>query len=172
LRLKVSLEETLKKTVAIIAGLSVIACSAAWASTASQREYERGFADCSAGKYDEYQHGLSYKAGCDAASAQRDSTGAAPAAGAAAPVSGASPVTQQQVTAYIDASVPGKDKQACIRALRKQGGSASVVVIGAVGSEANNQVTLGLGPQRAPWRCLVKRGKVVDLMSQTDEGAL
>jgi hypothetical protein len=37
------------------------------ASTASQREYKRGYADCSKGQYDQYQHGESYKAGCRAA---------------------------------------------------------------------------------------------------------
>jgi hypothetical protein len=162
----------LKKTLAIFAGVSIFAIGAASASTASQREYARGFADCSAGRYDEYQHGVSYKAGCDAASAKRDAAGAAPTAGATAPAGGASPVTEQQVDAYIDASVPGKDRQACIRAVKKQTKNPRVVVIGAIGSEANNQVTLGVGPQRAPWKCLVTRGKVAEVMSQTDEGAL
>jgi hypothetical protein len=39
-------------------------------------------------------------------------------------------------------------------------------------SEANNSVTIGVGPKRAPWRCLVKRGIVADVMSLTDEGKL
>jgi hypothetical protein len=42
----------------------------------------------------------------------------------------------------------------------------------AVSSEANNTVTVGVGPQKAPWRCLVKGGKVADVMSQTNEGGL
>lgn len=154
----------MNKNLAVIAGLLIFAAGAASASTASQREYARGYADCAAGRYDEYQHGVSYKAGCDAASAKTNAGGPAPTT--------ASPVPAQQVDTFIDASVPGKDKRACIRAVKKQTKNPRVVVTGAIGSEANNQVTLGVGPQRAPWRCLVKRGRVADVMSQTDEGAL
>ena len=38
--------------------------TSAFASTASQREYKRGYADCLAGRYDQNQHGASYKKGC------------------------------------------------------------------------------------------------------------
>jgi hypothetical protein len=154
----------MKKTLTMLVGLSIFAGGAAWASTASQREYARGYADCSAGRYDEYQHGVSYKAGCDAAAAKTNDGGLAPAA--------SSPVTEQEVDAYIDASVPGKDRLACVRAVKKKTQNPKVVVIGAIGSEANNQVTLGVGPQRAPWKCLVKRGRVAEVSSLTDEGAL
>jgi len=37
------------------------------ASTVSQREYKRGYTDCLAGRWDENQHGESYKRGCRAA---------------------------------------------------------------------------------------------------------
>ena len=37
------------------------------ASTVSQREYKRGYNDCLAGRWDENQHGESYKRGCRAA---------------------------------------------------------------------------------------------------------
>jgi hypothetical protein len=47
-----------------------------------------------------------------------------------------------------------------------------VIVISAETSEANNSVTIDVGPNRAPWRCLVKRGVVADVMSLTDEGKL
>ncbi len=39
-------------------------------------------------------------------------------------------------------------------------------------SEANNDITIGVSPDRAPWKCLVKDGKVAGVMSETDEGAL
>jgi hypothetical protein len=39
-------------------------------------------------------------------------------------------------------------------------------------SEANNLVVVGVGPNKAPWRCLVSRGVVAEVMSMTDEGAL
>jgi hypothetical protein len=48
----------------------------------------------------------------------------------------------------------------------------NVVQLGGETSEANNTVIVGVGPQRAKWRCLVKNGKVGDMMSLTDEGKL
>ena len=64
----------------IVAVISVIAltmiAAGASASTASQREYKRGYADCKAGRWDENQHGESYKNGCRAAEDQRAGTGA------------------------------------------------------------------------------------------------
>lgn len=68
--------------------------------------------------------------------------------------------------------VPKGDKQACIRAVKKTTHNPKAVVLEAVSSEANNTVTVGVGPDKARWRCLVKRGKVADVMSQTDEGKL
>jgi hypothetical protein len=68
--------------------------------------------------------------------------------------------------------VPARDKSACLRAVRKTTNNPKVVVIEAISSEANNTVTVGVGPDRAPWRCLVKRGVVADVMSQTNEGRL
>jgi hypothetical protein len=55
---------TLTLTVAILLTLAV---PAAVASTASEREYQRGYNDCSQGRYDQNQHGESYKKGCRAA---------------------------------------------------------------------------------------------------------
>lgn len=39
----------------------------AMAASVSEREYKRGFEDCSRGDYDQNQHGASYKRGCRAA---------------------------------------------------------------------------------------------------------
>jgi hypothetical protein len=47
-----------------------------------------------------------------------------------------------------------------------------VVVLSVETAEANNTVTIGVGPDRAPWRCLVKHGIVAYVMSLTDEGKL
>lgn len=153
------------KVTPLVAILVLTVATGAAASTASQREYKRGYADCAAGRWDENQHGESYKKGCRAAEDKRD-------AGAAAATEGAPAKPAQTPAPLMDASVPGKDKQACVRAVKKQTQNPKVVVIGAASSEANNVVTLGVGPQRAPWRCLVKRGVVAEVMSQTDEGAL
>ncbi len=140
-----------------------IIATGAFASTASQREYKRGYADCAAGRWDENQHGASSKEGCRAAEDKRDAGGA----GAAT-----EPAKTPEEKPFIDAAVPSRDRQACIKAVKKTTHNPKVVVIGAVSAEAANTVTLGVGPDRAPWRCIVKRGKVSDVMSQTNEGAM
>lgn len=158
--------ETLKKPlVAIVACLLTINSCASLASTASQREYKRGFADCSAGRWDENQHGASYKEGCAAAEAKRD-------AGGSAPPPATSSITEPKVEADAGHIAPRKDKQACIRAVRNQTKNAKIAVVGAETSEANNQIIIAVGSQRARWKCLVKRGKVAEVMSLSDEGAL
>jgi len=136
-----------------VIGLTMIAAGAS-ASTASQREYKRGYADCKAGRWDENQHGDSYKKGCRAAEDQRAGTRAG--GGAAATAGGGLRA----------------DKAACLRAVKRQTNNPKAVVLGVESSEANNSVTIGVGPNRAPWRCLVKRGIVADVMSLTDEGKL
>jgi hypothetical protein len=47
----------------------------AQASSVSEREYKRGYADCLRGDYDQFQHGASYKRGCRAAENSGKSTG-------------------------------------------------------------------------------------------------
>ncbi|PPD43655.1 MAG: hypothetical protein CTY15_08905 [Methylocystis sp.] len=151
----------MKNTICLAGALALTFATGALASTASQREYKRGYADCAAGRWDQEQHGASYKKGCDAAEAKKS------AGGTEAPAT-----AEQKPAPFMDKSVPAKDKQACVRAVKKTTHNPRVVVVGAVSSEANNEVTLGVGPEKAPWRCLVKRGKVADVMSQTNEGAL
>ncbi|MBG0796124.1 hypothetical protein IYX23_00135 [Methylocystis sp. L43] len=149
----------------IVAFISVIAltmiAAGASASTASQREYKRGYADCKAGRWDENQHGESYKKGCRAAEDQRAGTGAS-----AATEAGAGAATKP-----ADGGLRG-DKTACLLAVKRKTNNPKVVVLSVETSEANNTVTIGVGPDRAPWRCLVKRGIVADVMSLTDEGKL
>jgi len=50
-----------------IAILFVATAPAALAASASEREYQRGYNDCQHGRYDQDQHGESYKRGCRAA---------------------------------------------------------------------------------------------------------
>jgi hypothetical protein len=145
--------------VAVSAVALTIAASAS-ASTASQREYKRGYADCAAGKWDDNQHGESYKKGCRAAEDKRDAAGgAAPAAEGSA----AAPSAPHKLT---------KSDQACIRAVKKQTRNSKVAYISSETSQANDSVIVGVGPQRAQWRCLVSGGKVSDVQSMTDEGKL
>lgn len=150
----------------IIAAAAVIvltlAGAGALASTASQREYKRGYADCTAGRWDENQHGESYKRGCRAAEDQRAGAGAG-AGAATSPADGASPAGAGGLRG---------DKTACLLAVKRKANNPKVVVLNVETAEANNTVTIGVGPDRAPWRCLVKRGIVADVMSLTDEGKL
>ncbi|MCF1708920.1 hypothetical protein L0V05_08845 [Tabrizicola sp. J26] len=72
--------------VSLLSAVMVIAlATAGQAKTVSQREYERGYKDCSQGRYDQNQHGESYKKGCRAAEDGQPMT--PPAAGQAAPSS-------------------------------------------------------------------------------------
>jgi len=57
----------MKPSTLAIAILIATAAPIALASSASEREYQRGFNDCSQGRYDQNQHGESYKKGCRAA---------------------------------------------------------------------------------------------------------
>jgi hypothetical protein len=50
-----------------VAILFTAAAPAGFASSASEREYQRGYNDCLHGRYDQDQHGESYKKGCRAA---------------------------------------------------------------------------------------------------------
>jgi hypothetical protein len=67
---------------------------------------------------------------------------------------------------------PSKDEQACLAATSRQTNNGDVTVLSTETSEANNTVYVGVGPQRAKWKCLVKNGKVAEVQSMTDEGGL
>jgi hypothetical protein len=70
----------MRHVIAAAAGvIALTIATGASASTASQREYKRGYADCAAGRWDENQHGDSYKRGCRAAEDKRSSAQACPA---------------------------------------------------------------------------------------------
>jgi hypothetical protein len=57
----------MKISIVTVAILIAAAAPAGFASTASEREYQRGYNDCSHGRYDQDRHGESYKKGCRAA---------------------------------------------------------------------------------------------------------
>jgi hypothetical protein len=63
------------------------------------------------------------------------------------------------------------NEQACIMAVSSKTGN-TVTVLSSEFSEANTLVLVGVGPDRAPWRCLVSDGIVAEVSSATDEGAL
>ena len=65
----------------------------------------------------------------------------------------------------------GNDEQACLKAVAAET-SNDVVTLSVEEFEANTLVMVGVGPNRAPWKCLSKDGVVAEVMSMTDEGAL
>jgi hypothetical protein len=67
---------------------------------------------------------------------------------------------------------PSKDEQACLQAVSIKTNNGDVTLLRTETSEANNLVIVGVGPNRAPWRCLVSGGVVAEVSSMTDEGAL
>ena len=66
---------------------------------------------------------------------------------------------------------PASDEAACLTAVANQTNN-TVSVIDSSTSEANNMVTVGVGSDMAPWRCLVKNGVVAETMSLVNEGTL
>lgn len=62
---------------------------------------------------------------------------------------------------------------ACRAALAQEAPGAEIEVTGTEFSQANSAVYMALGPQRAPWRCLVSNdGRVSEVMFMGSEGAL
>ena len=53
-----------------------------------------------------------------------------------------------------------------------KGGANGICTVALKSGDAGNTVMAGVGSKRAPWNCLVKDGKVAEVMSTVDEGAL
>lgn len=70
------------------------------------------------------------------------------------------------------AEVAPRDQKACLRAVVKETRNKIVTVLGTEESEANETVYVGVGKQKAKWKCLVKHGIVAEVSSMVDEGAL
>ena len=76
------------------------------------------------------------------------------------------------IAAPAMAGVSPRDRKACLRAVVKETRNKIVTVLGTEESEANETVYVGVGKQKARWKCLVKHGIVAEVTSQVDEGAL
>jgi hypothetical protein len=70
-----------------LAALIATAAPVALATTAAEREYQRGYTDCAHGRYDQDQHGESYKKGCRAAEDGQKAKAPAGQSGAKAKIS-------------------------------------------------------------------------------------
>lgn len=73
-------------------------------------------------------------------------------------------------TASLDSSVSGAAISACLNAVSSETREENVSLLSSEFSEANSLVMVGVGPQRAPWRCLVSNDGIVDEVSFDGEG--
>lgn len=64
-------------------------------------------------------------------------------------------------------------RQACLRDVSASTGNYDAAVLSSSFSEAGTEVIVGIGPQRAQWRCIAYRdGTTTGIMSLTNEGFL
>jgi hypothetical protein len=69
--------------------------------------------------------------------------------------------------------MPTQAEQGCLRDVTGTTNNPDVVMLSSSYSEAGTEVIVGVGPQRARWRCIgYKDGTTAGIMSLTDEGAL
>lgn len=91
---------------------------------------------------------------------------------AAASLAGCSSTETQQPSSSALRSGSAVDETACERAVATATNNGDTVVLSSEFSQANTEVIVGVGNERAKWRCLVSNGRVAEVMSLTDEGAL
>ena len=69
--------------------------------------------------------------------------------------------------------VPSVAEQACLRDVTGVTNNADVVLLGSTFSQAGTEVIVGVGPQRARWRCIgYSDGTTAGITSLTNEGTL
>lgn len=68
------------------------------------------------------------------------------------------------------AGTPSRDEQACLAATSRETNNGDVMLLGTETSEANNTVYIGVGTQRAKWKCLVKNGNVAEVELMGTDG--
>jgi hypothetical protein len=68
---------------------------------------------------------------------------------------------------------PSRQEQACLAAVSREANNGEVTVLSSEFSQANSLVMIGVGSQKAPWRCLVSNsGVVAEVSFAGSEGAL
>jgi hypothetical protein len=71
------------------------------------------------------------------------------------------------------AGTPTIQEQACLAAVSNETDNGDVAVLNSEFSEANSVVMIGVGADRAPWRCLVSNdGEVAEVSFSGSEGFL
>jgi hypothetical protein len=76
-------------------------------------------------------------------------------------------------SAEAAAGTPNLAEQACLRDVTRTTNNPDVVLISSSFSEAGTEVIVGVGPERARWRCIgYKDGSTAGITSLTNEGSL
>jgi hypothetical protein len=71
------------------------------------------------------------------------------------------------------AGTPSLAEQGCLRDVTRTTNNPDVVLLSSSYSEAGTEVIVGVGPDRARWRCIAyEDGTTSSIMSLTNEGAL
>jgi hypothetical protein len=71
------------------------------------------------------------------------------------------------------AGTPSLAEQGCLRDVSRSTNNPDVVILSSSYSEAGTEVIVGVGPDRARWRCIgYKDGATSSIMSLTNEGGL
>lgn len=69
--------------------------------------------------------------------------------------------------------MPTPAEQACLRDVTRATNNPDVVLLDSSFSQAGTEVIVGVGPQRARWRCIAySDGTTAGIMSMTDEGGI
>jgi hypothetical protein len=109
-------------------------------------------------------------AACSEEEAEAPAEQSAPATTEAAPEPAPAPAAETQATSGSDVSDAAQ--QACLSAVSNETNEGDVAVLSTEFSEANSLVMVGVGAQRAPWRCLVSNdGAVQEVMFTGDDSA-
>jgi hypothetical protein len=70
-------------------------------------------------------------------------------------------------------AMPSEAEQACLRDVTRTTNNPDVVLLDSSFSQAGTEVIVGVGPQRARWRCIgYSDGSTGGIMSLTDEGKM
>lgn len=72
-----------------------------------------------------------------------------------------------------DPSIPTRAEQGCLRDVTRTTNNPDVVLLSSSFSQAGTEVIVGVGPQRARWRCIgYEDGTTAGITSLTNEGRL
>jgi hypothetical protein len=111
-------------------------------------------------------------AACSEEEAKAPAEQSAPATTEAAPEPAPAPAPAAETQATSGSDVSDAAQQACLSAVSNETNEGDVAVLSTEFSEANSLVMIGVGAQRAPWRCLVSNdGAVQEVMFTGDDSA-